>query len=64
MGELLGKMEKQGPGENKRLHDATVQPSLSDLSIEKTQSHCYQRMIIKDFVKLIYLVCFAGLFKA
>jgi len=53
MGELLGEMDKQGPGEYKRLHDATVEPSLSELGIEKNQSHRYQRVIIKDFVKLI-----------
>jgi len=46
MGELLGDMDKQGPGEYKRLRDATVPPSLRELDIEKTQSHRYQRIVI------------------
>jgi N6-adenosine-specific RNA methylase IME4 len=43
-GEMLSAMEKQRPGEYQRLHDATVAPSLSDLGIEKTQSHRWQRI--------------------
>jgi len=43
-GELLKQMEKQKPGEYKRLHDATVTPSLKDLGIEKTQSMRWQQI--------------------
>ena len=39
---MLGEMEMQGPGEYQRLHDATVAPSLTELGIERTQSHRWQ----------------------
>jgi hypothetical protein len=44
LGELLGEMPRQRPGEYQRLHAATVAPSLDDLGIEKTQSHRWQRV--------------------
>lgn len=44
IGELLREMPKQQPGDYKRLHCATVQPSLADLGIEKTQSHRWQSL--------------------
>ena len=40
---MLAEMPKQGPGEYKRSHDATVTPSLSDLGINKTQSSRWQK---------------------
>lgn len=43
LGELLQEMPKQGPGEYKRLQDATVQ-SYSDLGIEKTAAHRWQTL--------------------
>jgi len=63
MGESLADMDKhQGgrPSENWSYRGT----GLKELGIGKNQSHRYQRMIIKDFVKLIYLVCFTGLFEA
>jgi N6-adenosine-specific RNA methylase IME4 len=44
MGELIAEMGKQGPGEYKRLHDATVCPSYRDLGIEKTAAHRWQKI--------------------
>jgi hypothetical protein len=39
-GELLGDMEKQGPGQyQQRLQGATVAPSCDELDIEKTAAH-------------------------
>jgi len=45
-GAFLRQIEKQKPGEHwkKRLQDETVTPKLSDLGIEKTQSHRWQQI--------------------
>jgi len=39
LGEVLSDMPKQRPGEYKRLHDATVCPTLEALGILKTRLH-------------------------
>lgn len=54
-------MPKQGPGEykRKRLHDATVQPSLKQLGIEKTEAHRWQTMA-KSAVKCQGGRCYQG----
>ena len=41
-GEMLGEMEKQGPGEYQRSHDVTVAPSLAEIGISKMQSSRWQ----------------------